>query len=321
MPIERRSFNTQKLMEEHPPVWGDLNKISVFNSSCPDGSKHQGQLEYSRWAAMELPAQVEPGRALRILLQREDVFDYIPLLDMGDAVEWHVNFADRHLFVAYGSGLFAQDEMQVAEHPALGALKEALHGMSSPALTEENGTATPILIRGIERRCRIATELDAAAGRPNGLYGNAFRRASEVAIRNAVTRIDPPSITNLIAIAAPSGGHGRYSAREIRQILGTAYTGFRAAALESSPRPTVIHTGFWGCGAFGGNRILMATLQLIAASMAQVDKLVFHTFNTLGTAALQTALGHIECMESSNTDAIITEIESLGLEWGQSDGN
>jgi hypothetical protein len=37
-----------------------------------------------------------------------------------------VNFADEHLFVAYASRLFAQDEIQVAEHPSLGHLKEKL---------------------------------------------------------------------------------------------------------------------------------------------------------------------------------------------------
>ena len=59
-------------------------------------------------------------------VDRPGYFDYTPALDRADAVEWHVNFADPHLFVAYGSRLFAQDEMQVAEHPALGSLKEAL---------------------------------------------------------------------------------------------------------------------------------------------------------------------------------------------------
>ena len=53
-------------------------------------------------------------------------FDYQPAIEGQDVVEWHVNFADPHLFVAYAAGLFAQDEMQVAEHPGLAALKQAL---------------------------------------------------------------------------------------------------------------------------------------------------------------------------------------------------
>jgi Poly (ADP-ribose) glycohydrolase (PARG) len=37
-----------------------------------------------------------------------------------------------------------------------------------------------------------------------------------------------------------------------------------------------VHTGYWGCGAFGGNRVLMALLQVLAAGSAGLDQLVFH---------------------------------------------
>ncbi len=33
----------------------------------------------------------------------------------------------------------------------------------------------------------------------------------------------------------------------------------------------LIHTGFWGCGAFGGNRTLMVILQALAADLAGVE--------------------------------------------------
>jgi hypothetical protein len=52
----------------------------------------------------------------------------------------------------------------------------------------------------------------------------------------------------------------------------------------------VVHTGFWGCGAFGGNRVLMALLQAIAAQLASLEVLVFYTFDSGGTQALETAL-------------------------------
>ncbi len=43
---------------------------------------------------------------------------------------WHVNFADRHLFVAYGSPLMAQDEIQCMEHPVLGLAPRGARGRS-----------------------------------------------------------------------------------------------------------------------------------------------------------------------------------------------
>ena len=241
-----------------------------------------------------------------------------------------INFADPHLFVAYGSSLFAQDEMQVVEHPALRALREALDAEVLQAVTVKSGRPTPVLVTGIERRCRVATDRNVAEGRPHGLYGNAFARADASAVRQATTRIDPPTTTNLIAIAAPTGGYGEYRASQVRYVLDTAFTGFRAAVEESARLrgvkcSVVVHSGFWGCGAFGGNRVLMAILQMIAAEMAGLERLVMHTFDASGTKALDEATAAIRTeLERGSlvqTDQLIERIVALGFEWGISDGN
>ena len=152
-----------------------------------------------------------------------------------------------------------------------------------------------MLVTGVERRVAIETDPDAAAGRPHGLYGNAFAAADPDAVRRATTPIDPPTVTNLVAIAAIAGGRGRYTRDEIRRTLVTAFTGFRAAVVESArlaggPARVVVHTGYWGCGAFGGNRVLMALLQVVAARMAGLERLVFHTGAPGGDAPLAEAL-------------------------------
>lgn len=322
-PIERRVFETQQLMVEHPPVWRHGNKHVVYGIACPTGCTHRGSLAYSRWRAMPLPEQVDPAAAARRVEARGGFFDYEPALAQAGAVEWHVNFSDPHLFVAYGSGLLAQDEMQVAEHPALGALREALVARCSVAMTVEGGRPTPVLVMGVERRCRVATDPDPAEGRPHGLYGNAFAAAPANAVHRATTRIDPPTITNLIAMAAPSGGYGPYSEADIEHVLSTAYTGFRAAALESKGRPVAVHTGFWGCGAFGGNRVLMATLQVLAAELAKTDSLVFHTGPPPGGRALEAAAALLETdlTGRSGTRAAIERLAAKSFRWGVSDGN
>ncbi|MBI4493235.1 MAG: hypothetical protein HY690_10640 [Chloroflexi bacterium] len=327
--IERYQFETQQLMMEHPPIWRHRNKQIVFEIACPPGSTHRGRLDYSRWRAMRLPLNVDAPASTRRVAGRAGFYDYVPALDVPGAVEWHVNFADPHLFVAYGSSLFAQDEMQVAEHPSLGALKEALDARGISAVTVENRKPTPVLVMGVERRCRVATDPNVLEGRPRGLYGNQFVRADAEAVIRATTRLDPPTITNLIAMAAPSGGYGRYSVHEIEHVLVTAFTAFRAAVLESTRCrgagcPVVIHTGFWGCGAFGGNRVLMATLQVLAAEMAGVDGLVFHTGDGAGAEALEKARSVIEVDLASGPAArlaeLIARIASSGFEWGVSDG-
>ena len=328
-PLERMVFDTGRLMAEHPPQWRHPNKRVVYEIACPPGSPHTGSLVYSRWEALPLPDTVNLADASSRVIVREDVYDYSPVLPSNDAVEWHVNFADPHLFVAYGSSLLAQDEMQVAEHPALGALREALVAGGYAARTVEHGQPTPVLVMGVERRCRIATDRNPSEGRPAGLYGNAFARAGTDAIRRATRRLDPPTVTNLIAMAAPSGGYGQYERQTIEHILVTAFTGFHAAVLEANRNrqravPVGVHTGFWGCGAFGGHRELMAMLQIVAAQMAGLERLVFHTFDAAGTMALRAALDRIEhelAGQTLNTAELLRRIVAMGFRWGVSDGN
>jgi hypothetical protein len=274
--IHAQRFPAQDLMQEHPLVLGSENKFVVYQIACPEGAEHQGALEYSRWAAAALPRGVgiDLQQALDRASDQPGFYDYVRSEIFQEAVEWHVNFADPILFGAYGSEFFAQDELQVAEHPALAALHEALTASGLPFMTVEDGSPTPVLVTGVERRCRVATERNAEEGRPMGLYGREFSSATREAVQRATTRFDPATMTNLIAMAAPYGGTGKYTS--------TAYSAFRAAVLESSrftssSNPVIVHTGFWGCGAFGGDRILMTILQMVAAQMVRVDRIVFHT--------------------------------------------
>jgi hypothetical protein len=102
-PMDRRAFEAQHLMDEYPPIPEDANKQIVFRIACPPRSKHGGRLVYTRWKAMPLPDFTEPFEAIRSSVLREGFYDYIPVLGASAAVEWHVNFADPELFVAYRS--------------------------------------------------------------------------------------------------------------------------------------------------------------------------------------------------------------------------
>ncbi len=327
-PLDRRAFDAAALLAGNPPRVHNANKQVVLDIARPPGAVHRGTIGYTRWAAMELPEQLDPVPPDLVLPVR-GFFDYQPGLDGDDVVEWHVNFADPRLFVAYAGGLFAQDEMQVAEHPGLASLKQALVAADVGTRTDGPDGPTPVLVTGVERRVAIETDPDAAAGRPHGLYGNAFAAAGPDAVRRATTPIDPPTVTNLVAIAAIAGGRGRYTQHEIRRALVTAFTGFRAAVVESErlaggPARVVVHTGHWGCGAFGGNRVLMALLQVLAARMAGLERLVFHSGAPGGDAPIVEALGLIAALtggELMATKDLLAVIDVHGFCWGVSDGN
>jgi hypothetical protein len=351
-PIERRTYLAADLMRRHPPAVHDPQKAVILSIAAPADAVHSGSIEYTRWPAMFLPGQIAPGAAARLIEVRDGWFEY-PAAEGQEAacqrVAWHVNFADAHLFGFYGGRFFAQDEVQVAEHPALGALREALLAEGLPALTIQDREPTPVLVAGVECRVAIDTAPNPAEGRRRGIYGGRnLAVVTEQALRLAIHPLDPPTITNVIAIAALANGRGRYTREEIEFTLRTAYTGFRAAVLESRrialagfdpwaagtappgrdrlPSPQLpevtIHTGFWGCGAFGGNRVLMTLLQLLAAQLAGVDRLIYYVGDPSGRAPVDRALALArDLLMVTDTDTLVGRIVALELEWGNSDGN
>jgi hypothetical protein len=307
-------FGAAELVRAFPPKVRNANKLVVFEIAGAE--KCSGEIGVSRWKAMKLPAEFPGGGKVA---SAAGFFTYDP--PAKGVTAWHVNFADPLVFAYYGGALLAQDELQVAEHPILASVHEMLT-KKSQMLTVEKESPTPILVTGVERRVKIATDANAAEGRPDGLYGNRFAAAKAEVIRKAVTAIDPPTISNILAIAAPRPGRGAYDGATLENILITAYTGFRAAREKSPANSKVeIHTGFWGCGAFGGSRTAMTALQIAAAKLAEVE-LVFHTADKAGEKDFETGKAAFEkSAEAASVKEFLTRIEAAKYQWGTSDGN
>ena len=320
--LKQHEFQADRLIKEYPPRWNGRNKMAIFDIACSRPYPCEGRIVYTRWA--EMPPSLEGTPEAGLFLAKRGVFDYGP----SDALStvWHLNFADPDLFVAYSSSLLAQDELQVAEHPVLGSLREALEAIGeSPRTVDTSGRPTPITISGVQRRCVISTM--PTVRNPWGLYGNEFARADEKQVRAATKALTPPTITNILAMAAPALGSGYYTGEQLSCVLNTAYTGFVAAKLastfiDSPTKRVIIHTGFWGCGAFGGNRTVMTILQCLAADLAGVD-LVFWAFNDPGLQIVCEARAAYSQLiaPSSSADKILHKIREMDFEWGESDGN
>jgi hypothetical protein len=323
-PLERYTLSATGLMKNFPPQWQGRNKLAVFKIASSSGYPFEGTIEYARWPKRDLPATVNGTSAFEA---RPDFFDYVPS-KMQPAFEWHLNFADSEIFVAYESSLLAQDELQVAEHPALGSLRDAFYSKGITPLTVAiDGSPTPVTITGVQRRCFIDTSPNPGEGRPYGLYGNEFARAYEEDVIAATHAIKPPTISNILAMAAIPCNEGRYTMEEISLTLVTAFSGYSAARDEArqiagADTKVIIHTGFWGCGAYGGNHTLMTMLQALAAELAGVD-LVFHAGNDHGVQVAKDAYDTYRRIKAtvSDTDNLVTSIYDMNFEWNESDGN
>ena len=317
--LYRCSFDLEDLAKNHPPQFTNPNKHAFYNRVV-SGTPTAGSVEVTRWAASDLPPRRTAHRPR--LTVRPGFFTYNDPAT-STTKHWHLNFANYDLFSFYAGSLLAQDEMQVLEHPDLASIRIALLANGASTMVTDRDKPTPILVSGVPRRGVIDTA--PAPTRPRGLYGNRFAGAPLTEVEEATTKLDPPTISNILAVEAPASGRGLYTADEITSILRTAITGFGGAVSETQrgkeAAETVIHTGWWGCGAYGGNQELMAVLQLLAGEWAGVDEGVFHT-GPDGEAALTNARQVIAGLpDDVNTKELVATIVARAYNWGVSDGN
>ncbi len=189
--LESLDFKLDELIASHPPVWKHPVKEQVYRFIQRNTPPLKGTLRYSRW---ELAALPDLSDQMTIPECAIEVVPDIYLYDSANAAAWHVNFADPNLFVAYGSGLLAQDELQALEHPVLGSLREALLARGATARTRENGRSTPVLVTGVPRLCALDPFPSLDPGREHGLYGNRFQHASFDVVQSALSILNPRSI-------------------------------------------------------------------------------------------------------------------------------
>jgi len=76
----------------------------------------------------------------------------------------------------------------------------------------------------------------------------------------------------IIAIDALCGPRDQLGDSTMRRELRKAWIGFKAG------KGQYLSTGHWGCGAFGGDQEIKCLVQVMAASMAGVEKLDFYSF-------------------------------------------
>ena len=309
------SFNVTNLLSESRVEWSDSNKAFAASLISVNPSDLKGDVIFKVWPETELPQKIAGECGFET---RDVFFDYS---SDEQHFDWYLNFADPDLFGFYNSSLMAQDELQVFEFPILAHLREKLLSLDFyPETTDDNNRPTPVTVKGAYRVCSVDTQPDEQGF---SIYGNAFYQAPKEIIRERVTPIVSPTKSNILAMASLPSRKGFYTEKQITDILIAAFTGFYAAELESDKiNKTRINSGFWGCGAYGGNRTLMTIIQLVAASLAGVE-LRYWTGDALGADVAKEA--YMLCQnileKSSNTQDIINALVTMKFDWGISDGN
>jgi len=344
------NLDAKFLYTTYPPKFKTRAKLLSYEKVKKEAEYNPSQvLRMTRWRTMSLPENYNSKTFVQFM-HSDTVFQYEPRKEdeFFKQIDWHLNFAHSNLFVCYPGRLLAQDELQVLECPILASVREFLmtdqKAKTFAPYTVQKRQATPILIANADRVISLDTYPDGAKGRPNGLYGNNFEQASDKAVDLATNILKPPTRVNILAMEAPPGDYGKYTKEMITFILQSCYTGFVAAKKESATVSallreerkwpgviaeneikTNIFTGFWGCGAYGGDRELMVILQLIGAQLAGVDSLTMHAVHKEGKQAVEKAFQRFsgimkDAKEEIKVSELIERLEKAGFRWGVSNG-
>ena len=318
--LGKKSVGCQDLIRDYLPTYGPQRKQKAFEAALERHKIDTGEITVTHVMSnqTEMASAVFEKKPFLLTLDK-DFYDYTKAREDEDV--WFVNFADPTLFVAYDSDLFAQDEIQTLEMPLLAAFKKYIEfrsiGGFAP-LTNAYGNPTPYLFKGVPYWISVNTSPVLKDGNIESIYGNNFMDASDEAIEAGIRTFEGDLRCNVFAISAPVGGYGRYSEEELTELMKTLICSY-SAVREQAKGKVVIHSGNWGCGAFGGNRELMYLAQMYAASVCGIDELVMHAVDE---EVLERANSLYEYMDKKMKFAdVVAFLHSRKYEWGEGDGN
>ena len=253
-------------------------------------------------------------------------FNYAKDQSNSERCVWWMNFADPKLFGYYSGSMFAQDEIQVFEHPVLAGIRNYLvdpgeENMQPWTLTLRDGEpdrATPFLIENVPMWLKVDTCPQLPFGGFGHIYGRSFRSASYEELEAGIKVVKENIKNNIMAVSAVVGS-GLYTYDQIEIMLKTLICAFSKAKDVAQGKKCVIHGGNWGCGAFGGNPEVMYFLQIYAASVTGIDELILH--NTDDDAYFDAKEVYDDLDDETTLESVIYKLLDKEYCWGRGDGN
>lgn len=334
------SVKCQDLIKNFKPEYLNTRKRIFFEKALYCHRKQKGIIRISRVGFFEAKEKIDSLVISKSPFEFENVphfYDYSKDNSNNSTALWYVNFADPQLFGFYDGDLFAQDEIQTLEFPLLASCMLYLDSLKNETLPSRTVVSvpapansqkkfikcySPYLFENVPYWISVNTSPILKDGSKGNIYGRAFSTAPKEQIESGIKIYEPELKANIIAMAAPDGGYGAYKDNQIAQIIETLICSYSAAVKQTKMQKKeicIIHTGNWGCGAFGGNKELMYLCQFFSASVCKVDKLVFHACDD---SIIETAMKKLDSLPEELTVAdFLSFIKAQNYKWNMSDGN
>eukprot|EP01084_Bolivina_argentea_P134356 237010_1 len=338
----RQSFSYTHLMVDNSPKFKDQRKQAVFQKISNSLFQMKRNLIYSRYKLLQLPKTIpNPTQFMSNKIKiRANIYEYSKC-DNESEKHFYVNFSDANLFGFYSGSLFAQDEIMTLEQPILCALREKL---ISECKTDENTKlSTSCLDAVIILNCLKNGNF--TQQNLNKIYGSKFARSGVETVVKCIDICEAPISTNIICIAALCKMMEKYTFEDIDFLSKTAFCGFNGAKMEilnealgeynktqnsyTLRNTIIVHTGNWGCGAFGGNIEMHFILQCVAAVCAGIDMLYYHSVDINSMEKAQKGrdvllnMLYPRCKDkygNMDRDVFFKELLNLGYSWGCPNG-
>lgn len=274
--LATQTVKIQTLIKKIPPVFQDEEKEFYSQKALCFHKNQNGLIKISRWkfdderkmplVLEKFPIKIEnenqfyqyEENADKNFKTLDETFNENPASNFNtkDEISFYVNFSDSEIFYDCDSYLKSQSASMVFEHPILLSCKNFLTSLNDENLkpfASENNQPTPVIFQNVPRWILLAKN-------------------------KQIIPIQKETKTNIISMQAP-GAKGEYTKEQIFLLLKTALVAFSGAAKiarSSKKKFVTVHTGNWGCGNLGNNKELIYLLQIIAASSAGIQKIIFH---------------------------------------------
>lgn len=264
--MAKSTVKIQNLLKNFSPKFENPTK-QVYNEKALYYHRYQnGLIKISRWKyASERMSPLKFENVTIAIESSSENYNYengnfLPANE--NTCSFWVNFSNPKLFSDCEGDYFSQGDTMALAHPLLLSCVSYLKSLDDKCFipaTKESEEPTPFVFLDVPFWVRVT--------------GESLTDNFEVLIREEKS--------NIISMCPPLGS-GRYTKEQIEYLLETVLCAFGGGAKsEYALKKTnlILHTGNWGCGAYGNNEELIYLVQIFGAMATGFSKIIFHNPN------------------------------------------